>query len=98
MAPLAAGRGRFGRRAHAVSRPQEGGGARHDAFALGHAVLDLDRLALDDAGGHAPFFDTPVAHDVEARPVAVASERGGRRAEPVAPNEVDLAGGEGADA
>src|SRR5271166_3514768 len=48
---------RFGDRTHAVARPQERGGARHDALARGDAALDLDRIAVHDARPHLPLLD-----------------------------------------
>ena len=94
---LLAARRRFGHRPHAVAWPQERGGARDDALARGDAALDLDRLAVDDARLHPPLLDLPVAHDVEARRIALALQRGRRRADAVATRELDFARGEGAD-
>src|SRR5271166_4485365 len=98
MSLLAArGRRRFGNRPHPVARPQERGGARHDALARVDAAPDLDQIAVDDARLHLPLFDLAVAHDVEPRRIALALERGRRRADAVAAGELDLARGEGAD-
>src|SRR5271157_6284971 len=62
----------FGNRTNAVARPQERGGARHHALARVDAAPNLDRIAVDDARLHLPFFDLAVADDVEAGRVALA--------------------------
>src|SRR5208337_2126279 len=89
---LAARRRRsFGNRTHAVAWPQERGGARNDALAGVDAAPDLDQIAVDDARLHLPLFDLAVVHDVEPRRIALALERGRRRADAVAAGQLDLA-------
>ena len=78
-------------------RAQERGGARDHAFALSDARLDFHPGAVDDARLHLPNLDLAVAHDIEARLVAVPLQCGRRNANPVATGELDLARSEGAD-
>src|SRR5208282_1876645 len=94
---LLAARRRFGHRPHAIARTQERGGARNDTLARGDAALDLHRLALEDAELHPPLFDLPIAHDVEARRIALTLQRRRGSADAVATREHDFARGEGAD-
>ena len=66
----------FRRSAAPGRRPQESGGARDHAFAVGDARLDFHPSAVDDARLHLPHLDLAVAHDVETRLIAVPLQRG----------------------